>query len=197
VFIYHGQVSADLITSVTYGGVAMTRVNTAKDTVDEPGGSYCYFLGSGIPTGAQTVSIDHTATTTTKIAVCITITADSDTIVAASGIVENNVADPSVALDSGADVAIRYACLWSGNTSPTNLAVFAAFTEMSNHDFGVNCGEIERETTPSSGSVTAGWTVASEDVGLVALAIKESAPPALIFPPTSQPYRSQLEVVDY
>src|SRR4026208_2554961 len=59
----------DHITGVTYGGVAMARVTNgfAQDTVTEPGSSYLYFLGSGIPTGTQTVSIDHTAASGAKV----------------------------------------------------------------------------------------------------------------------------------
>src|SRR5690348_18115984 len=67
VMICHGTENTDLVVSVTYGGVAMTRVQTNQDTTTEPGRSYIYFLGSGVPTGTQTVSVDLTSATTTDI----------------------------------------------------------------------------------------------------------------------------------
>jgi hypothetical protein len=55
----------DEVTAVTYGGVAMERVIAGSPTNPifrdgvggDDGGIYEYFLGSGIPTGAQTVAV--------------------------------------------------------------------------------------------------------------------------------------------
>src|SRR5690348_8787000 len=67
VMLAHGTESTDLVVGVTYGGVAMSRIQTNTDTVTEPGRSYIYFLGTGVPTGTQTVSVDLTSATTTDL----------------------------------------------------------------------------------------------------------------------------------
>ena len=38
--------ATDSIVGVTYGGVAMSRIRTEVDSVDEPMRSYLYFLGA-------------------------------------------------------------------------------------------------------------------------------------------------------
>ena len=86
----------DTIVSVTYGGTAMTRVGRAVHSTGETGQAYMYFLGSNIPTGAQTVSIDVNNTTLSKWGMCVTVTAGADTQLAGTtgfatttGILEN------------------------------------------------------------------------------------------------------------
>lgn len=72
----HGISATGLVSSVTYGGTAMTLVRTQTDTAGEPGWTGVYFLGASVPTGAQTVSWDLTSASTTDIQFsCITVTA--------------------------------------------------------------------------------------------------------------------------
>ena len=101
VAIDHGTVADDLITGVTYGGVSMTRVATAVDPSTELGRGYIYHLGANIPTGTQTVSISHTATSTVKHACVCTVTAAGDTQVGAGGGIQENTANPLVLLGNG------------------------------------------------------------------------------------------------
>lgn len=88
------------IDTITYGGVSMSRVVDASDTADEPGMAEVWFLGSSIPTGAQTVQVDFVTASPTDdyLFLCVSVTASSDTEVVDSGIVEENQADPSVSL---------------------------------------------------------------------------------------------------
>jgi len=175
VIIYHGSVSTDLITSVSYGGVAMSRIVRATDTATEAGSAYLYFLGSGIPTGTQTVSIDHTATATVKIATCCTVTANGNTSSAASGTVNENAADPQIALDSGAvPEALRYFGIYSGAIGPSSLTLISGMTGVSDHDFGAFCGRVDRQIDFTSGSTTVGYTAGTDDVAMVGIAVKET-----------------------
>src|SRR3990167_3486070 len=87
---------ADTVVGVTYGGVAMTRVQFAAGSGPEAVSNFCYFLGASIPTGAQTVSVDLTGTTTDYHSESITVTADGDTEVVDSGKIEIETADPQI-----------------------------------------------------------------------------------------------------
>src|SRR3990172_851536 len=128
VFIYHGAVSTDLITSVSYGGVAMTRIASALDTTGEPGRSYVYFLGAGIPTGTQSVSIDHTATSTVKIATCVTATANSNTDIAVFNTAQGDQSNPQISLNSSADDTLRYCAIYYGLSGPGFLTILSGMT---------------------------------------------------------------------
>lgn len=177
IWVAHGTGSTDLITgTVSYGGVGLTRVPTngiAQDTAGEPGCSYLYFLGAGIPTGVQSVSIGHSGSATVKTAVVVAFTAAADCEIGASGRLQADQADPQIALDTGANSSLRIAGIYHGNTSPTNLVELAGQTAMRTKDFGAFCAKISRRNAAVSGSETIGWTVTSDDVAMVAVAIQE------------------------
>lgn len=187
--VYEYGASGRMVQGVSYGGVPMTRINHAEDVTTEFCMSEIWFLGSGIPTGAQTVHVvpGGASLGTTIVAVAATITATTDTEIVASGIVQDNVADPGVTLDSGSSLAIRYAVLTSGNraTAPT---VFAGQTAGPGAQFAINV-DTDRwattyQTSAASGVFRIGWTLTTDDVAMCAVAIREIAtPPAPIPPP--------------
>lgn len=188
VFIQQTGTSSDFVNgTVSYGGSALTRVPTngfAQDTAIEPASIYAYFLGSGIPTGAQTVSIDHdTGIFGTKHAICVTLTGAQDLEVVASGKLENDAANPSIALDSGAKTAIKLFNLYSGRDALANITNTAGMTRIaaSKYAAGNFCYVYGYRTTPGSGSETVVQTAASDDVAMIGLAIAEVdvvAPPS-------------------
>ena len=178
VFIMHRTSNSDQITAVTYGGVSMARIQTAALGGGEQGRSYVYFVGASIPTGEQTVSIDHTATTNDKMAFCVSVTAAADTSVIDSDIVQAVQTNPQVTLDSGADSALSYCGIWTGLPAPTDLTVITGMTNLgagAQGDFGPNATRVDRETSVSTGTFTIGYTGGSDEQCLVALAIKEEA----------------------
>jgi len=75
----HGTSSTDHVSTVTYGGVSMSRIVRATDTATEQGAAEWWFLGASIPTGAQTVSADLASATTDDIhGVSVSFTATRD-----------------------------------------------------------------------------------------------------------------------
>jgi hypothetical protein len=127
---------SDVISTVTYGGVSMSRVAHVLDTATEPGGAYIYFLGSGIPTGAQTVAVTRTSTGAMSIrACCISLKADNDTYVVTSSTQGEN-ASISIATDAGQVRALRVLSWYTGFATPGNynadvdhgLADYASFS---------------------------------------------------------------------
>ena len=175
--IAHGSVSTDLITSVSYGGVAMTRVDSAVDTATEPGRSYLYFLGASVPTGTQSVSIVHTGSADSKVAVCATVTAASDTEVGDFDKIDNDITNPQVTLTT-TDASLRFGMLYGGKASPTDYTAVTDVVAVASSpriDFGANVAVFARQSSAaSSGAMTFGYTSASsDDVAFVALAVQE------------------------
>lgn len=75
VLITQGVADTDDVTSVTYGGIAMTRIAfDHQDGGGDPTAAYLYFLGEGVPSGAQTVAVQGNHRFATA---CVTVTADS------------------------------------------------------------------------------------------------------------------------
>lgn len=118
--------NTDVITSVTYGGVTMDRVATngfAQDTVTEFGAAYQYFLGSGIPTGPQTVSITVASGTDPKTAWVLSLAGVSDTQIVASGRVQENGTNPSVTTTTDSNYSgICVACFWWGGVPVSGIS---------------------------------------------------------------------------
>lgn len=179
-FIAHGETSSDLITgAVTYDGVAMTRVPTngfAQDTAGEPGAVYAYHLGASIPTGAQTVSISHDGSATVKWAIILLDTASADTEIGGSAKLQGDQANPQSALDTGGVSSLRKCVLYSGTQSPSNAVVLSgmeASVAGTSHDFGNFSAVMGQQSAAASGSFTIGFTLGTEDVAFIALAIQE------------------------
>lgn len=182
----HGTESTDLIVGVTYGGVAMTRIKTATDTATEPGRVYLYFLGSGIPTGAQTVSIDLTSATTTPIDFTVmTLTASADTSIVDSDSLGENQANPSVTLSYAGLTAMSFAVLYGGGAAPSSFVPNGNCINVSNHDMGAFYSYIFRQTTPGTSDFAIGGTSVSDDVAFAALAVTETASVSITPPPAT------------
>lgn len=179
VFVLSVAVTEDAAkaTSVTYGGVTMQLLNArATDTSTEPATIQTFFLGDGIPTGAQTVQVNRTNDATVVYATAASVTAAGDTWVfptwdiqqedAAIG--EVNVTDTGL---SGTD-SMRYAAAWDGHSAVP--AAGANSTSLTDIDFGTSVFSMVRETSAGTGSRAVGWTTGtSDDRAVVSLAIEE------------------------
>lgn len=166
------------VSGVTYGGVAMTQAANSPVTnvTGELGSTHCYFLGSSIPTGAQTVSIDMLLGTEVSFAGCVSVTASNDTSVVTTGTVLNdNLLNPSVTLSLGGVTSFCMLGAWSGQNNPASLLPFTSWTSRATVDFGVESGCIFTYDTIGSTDVAAGYTASADDVALHAIAIRENA----------------------
>jgi len=170
--------ATDEVTGVTYGGTAMGEVALSPvlhTTGSEDGALYGYFLGSSVPTGAQTVSVSVNGTGSSKRAVAISYTALGDTAVEDTTIVEaGSGADPTATLTTSVETAIA-GVLHSGVQAPSGIANGGSYTEIIEHDFGSQNAAWQRGTNNfASGSPTCGWTVATEENAVLAVAIKDT-----------------------
>lgn len=176
VFIASDGSSDQIDGTVSYGGVAMTRVGYCFDATGETGASWLYYLGSGVPTGTQTVSISHTASADTKWSVCFTVTASTDTEI---GSVANSTQDESAPLTNpiiqkGEQTGLAYFGLYHGALL-SNLTLVSGMTDLNTeHELASACFRFDRETSVSSGPVTIGYTQGSgDDIAFIGVNVKE------------------------
>jgi hypothetical protein len=172
--------TSDQVTSVSYGGVGMTEITAAQaqDTADEPRTVAVFFLGSGIPTGAQTVSVSRSGANT-MYCVCVTVTAATDTEIYEPGIVklENNgsLAEQSVTDGSPGTNSLRFAGGPLGHGGVVGPG--ANSTAVHSIDFGAHVAEVIRETTAGQGSRSVGAvTGTADDRAFTHFAIREIPP---------------------
>src|SRR5690348_5790420 len=139
--------------SITYGGVAVPAVTGGvdADTAGEAGRCAAFFLGSGIPTGAQTVVVnrDNNAQQVYAVAITVTAAAGKDTAVHEAGIVllqeDGTLAEQSVTDGSPGSNSVRFA---GGMTGLQTLpSAGASSTLLQSIDIGAQGGIVCRETT--------------------------------------------------
>ncbi len=173
VYIVQNTSAADRIDSVTYGSLTLTRVARACDTVTEPACVYAYVGTSSIPTGAQTVSVNETGGGG-KHAVAYTFTAGADTeVVAFDNSIVANAVNPSVTVPLSGRTAHVSLGLFSGLAAVTGITPLSGWTSRDEEDFGAQLAGFYTYDTVASTDVTAGWTQATDDAAMVAVALAE------------------------
>lgn len=174
VAIVHTTSSTDHVSTVTYGGVSLTRKIRATDTANEPGAAELWFLGSGIPTGAQTVSVDLTSGTTDDMHfVSMGVTGSCDTETVVTGSINENAANPSVTLAYSGRTCLSLAALYGGGATAAAFTKNANCTVVQDFSFGANYSVVLRQTSPGSSDFAIGGTASTDDVAYVALAVSE------------------------
>lgn len=162
------------IASVSYGEVALTKLQDAVDTAGEPGNVSLWWSNSGsLPADSQTISIDHSGNSNPKWSCAISVFGSRAVQVAASGKQEEDTANPSVAIDSDTHTAFRAWCIYSGVSNPVSLTEVSGAEQVANRDFGSYVAKCSRQTTPGTGSFGCGYSASSDDVALVAIGVEE------------------------
>ena len=174
------SLGADEFVSVTYGGVSMTEIANSPNflEVGEGGCVSVYFLGSGILTGARTVSVTVNGTGS-KRAAAITLTAASDTEIVTSSLTSaiNNtsIANPSTVLNLNGRTCFCGIVFYSGQDAVNSITPLTNWTSRLEHDFGTDTGGWYTYNIIGSSNVTAGWTQTAEDALAIAFAVSEVA----------------------
>lgn len=175
------------VTSVTYGGVSVPRVSGAfaADTAGEPAFTDVYFLGSSVPTGAQTVVVNRNNNANGVWGAAATVTAGADTEVNTAGIVllQNDQALAEVNVDDGSPGtnSLRFGILSSGALALTPAganSTRAQGAQPSSRNVGLFV-----EATAGQGSRPVGAVNAtSDDVAMSLFAVREVAGAAVVIP---------------
>jgi len=170
----HGTSATDHVSSVTYGGFALTRYQRNVDTATEPGACEWWFRGENIPTGTQTVSADLASGTTDDIlGISITLNGPRDLeIIDTDGISDTNAANPTVTLQYGGREAMAFAAHYSGLTAHTSLAAGANCEKISTAEITGNfTGASFRQTTAGTVVFAIAVTSGADDLAYSAVAI--------------------------
>lgn len=172
----------DEVTGVTYGGVAMAELTPDSPLLHtlgaEDGALYGYFLGSGVPTGAQTVSVSVNGTASSKRAVAVSVTAARDTEIEDAVTSEDSTGtshSATLATAAGRETFVMGA-IHCGALS-TSIAPGADYTQILESTFtGAQTASWERRTSNATGgNVTVDWpTTVNEESGILAVAIREA-----------------------
>lgn len=171
------------VTGVTYGGVAMTEVAGSPNnkTTGETGQVSAWFLGSSIPTGAQSVVVSYATTATPDIAFSsLTYTADQDCSIVDvdATISSDSLENPSVTLSLGGVACACSIGFVSGQNDVSGITPLANWTSRQETDTGIKTLGVYTYDIVGSTDVTAGWTQTADDAVAIAIAIRENAAPA-------------------
>lgn len=172
VLIDQNGTATDEVSGVTYGGVAMARLDSNSEAT-EAGRTYGYFL-SLPPQGTQNVAMTTTAATDKQLMVA--------TMLSDNGIIRHwgtgsgssaSVANPSWTVSAGVGGSEAsgstgqkieaYEVIHSGLTTMTNTPA-TSWTLISSTDLGAQGRGFARQTVASSAStLTCGWIAATAD----------------------------------
>ena len=196
-FLIHGTSSTDHISAASWGGTAMSRIVRATDTATEQGAAEIWWLGAmpgvSIPQGTQNFSYTSGATTDDIHALGMTFLADTLYLqIASFGSVNENAANPSVALITGGWSGMAVAAMYSGLTDIASVTAGASCTAVGSAELAGNfTSRIIRQTTGGTANFTIAATSASDDVGFAAMMIVEYTPlaPIIMAPPLPAAYR--------
>ncbi len=179
VAVLHGASDTEHVASVTYGAVPLIPIISAVDSANEPGRCSLFFLGTGVPTGAQTVSVDLTSGTTDDIfGVSVSWFASGDCEVIDSDKVDGDTLNPSVTLTAGGRHNAVFGGIYAGGDSSGTTVAGAGVTEITAADLGAWVAKAARRTTPGTTDFTFAYTAALDDVAMAALMFAEAAAPS-------------------
>lgn len=178
-------------TGATYGGVAMTAIATAEDTAGEEGEVRMFYLLSP-SSGTQTVQCTHNGSWKSNIGsgkavsvVVTSLTTDKTGFeLSASGVEEEDQANPSVSFSGLSGTYRMMGGLYSGQGSPSNLSAGSGMTlnnSASNNSCGTGSCDVGARvfvTTYSSSDQTSATnncavTVGTDDVAMVCAVFAE------------------------
>jgi len=172
----------DEVSGVTYGGVAMTELTgSPKFCAGLTGDSttlHCFYLRTGILTGAQTVAVSGTIARA-KGGACITVTTGGLSFVF-------NDIDVSLCQTSGANPSVNvqlngissFVCMGfsSGVAAVSSISPITGWTGATaqEYDLGACVGAAYYKTVMSPNDTVAKFTAATDDGSIIALVLKDS-----------------------
>ena len=170
--------NVDFWTSASYGGVAMTRITACTYHVSkgagEFGGGGMFWLGSGIPTGAQTVSISIAAGTPLGMEFCLvsmTAGADTEILDAQATALQASGTTHTIDLTYNGKVGLANIAHWSARNGPADLAPASGCTEVgAGVDYGGCCSNAVRQTSAGTSGLGLGATYSLAEQGQLSAA---------------------------
>jgi len=171
-FVTYAPSSLTYVTTVKYGGVALSKVASARDTATEPGVMEFWYLGAGVPTGTNAFNVVRLANTAGMWGAGFTVSASTDTVVSQFLTVEENTSLVERTL-STVGIGTRFAGAYYGGAAPPGQG--ANSTTVFDIDYGAYGARVVRETVAGSGNRVVGFAAGTaDDIAAIYVAIEES-----------------------
>lgn len=175
IFVIDYGDNLDRVSGVTYGGIAVPEIDvsplipaSANSTI------HCFFLGSGIPTGAKTVSVSKTGAFGMQ-PVCISLTANRDTqIEDQKTILSGAATDPSVTLNLHSAKSFCAEAFNSNHGDVTDISPFTNWTARDESDIGLEVGGFYTYNIVDLVDVVAGWIQTEAIAIMIGIAVSEA-----------------------
>jgi hypothetical protein len=168
--------ATDQVTGVTYGGVAMTEITLSPlvATGAEGGVLHGFFLGSSVPTGAQTV--EATIVTGSPHIITQTVTAAADTEIVDTGTIDLTAVTGAQTgtLSTGGRNTVVVEVGWCSGSAATATTQLTNWTGHNESDEGAEINFRYSYDIVGTADVTFGVTITgTEDIAVLAAAIGE------------------------
>jgi hypothetical protein len=174
----------DVITTVTYGGVACVEITPPHlKATAETMGVHVFFLGRNVPTGAQNVVITATGTVViVGISATVNSDIDADTFISVvnKAINSDSVANPADTLALLEHVALVVMGFVSGHDAFADCSPLTGWTSRHEGNAGTVTEGMYSYDTIASADVGIGWTQTAEDALAVAVGISEALPAGVL-----------------
>lgn len=169
--------TSDEVTTAAYGAASLTEVSGSPHTnAASPGCSiHIFFLGTSVPTGAQTVTV-NVGGSTVKDAWCYTLTADDDTTVVDTTAVDGaGIGSHTGTLALGGVACHCAEFVWSNGNNTLRISPLTNWSvPVSETDFGSEVAGVYTYDIVGTADVTMGWTHDQADSGAaLGIAIRE------------------------
>jgi hypothetical protein len=179
VFIFSENGGQTHPASVTYGGVSFNKLQDVGAVSGRNWRVSCYFLGSGIPTGAQTVAATLGLSLSTNYLVCVTVTAAGNTQLAgigSAGTSGGSGANASLSVTGPSGASYGVFGMIHDDSTVAGASEGSGQTMIYEVDLGGHCFYIERNTSPvGSGTNSMSFTSQSANWSGAMIAIEEAA----------------------
>lgn len=174
------------VTAVTYGGVAMTKVQEVHKGTGESGNTWLYELLSSIPTGAQSVVVTTDAcpagtsgTYPWFMGHSVSLASGGGTIAraATSTLSSDSTATPTITLDAGSNTGMGVIGGCSGRGAHTDVTAATNCTKATGYTFsgGATCSVVGYQTTPATSTFAVGFAQTADDATMAAATYYEVA----------------------
>ncbi|MFL5547386.1 MAG: metallophosphoesterase family protein [Gemmatimonadales bacterium] len=179
VWITQPIVKTDIITGVRVEGVALKRVASYVNQSTSGGRVYGYFLGANVPSGAATVAVSRSQTTTRVHIVAEAITGDADMAVIDFAGQAGFISSPRLTLQSGGRSSLGLTAMYSSIDNVLGLASEASGQQrVQDHDFGTETSLASRRSSVTTGDVSMGWNMNSGQIAQMAILVGVANAPA-------------------
>ena len=187
--------TGDKVDSVTYGSLTLTEVAGSPNdhTTGELGTIHCFFGGSGLPSGAQTVTVSRNATSR-HMGASSTVTSasvDTEVVDTDASINSDSLSSPSATLALAGRTCYVAEALFSGRAALVDITPLAGWTDRQEFDRGSRVVGWYDYDTIGSADVTMGWTQGADDAVCIGVAVSEVVAAAAVIPSlVTAPYRA-------